>query len=393
MGREEFTDTTKREIADRAGHECSFPTCTNRVTSFDSVTNSTINTGEAAHIYSAAKNGPRGQGGLNPEELRHPGNGILLCRTHAKIIDHKKGATYPPETLLSYKDLQEARITKEVQGLYSPIGWIHQLNILDGLIFKNNQKVTLSKLNLFYGNNETGKTCLADLIQGIFSWDKLKKWKEVTPHFNYQLTYLNPKPIDLKVTLKQPLAFSINGKSTPFFPSFARVIRIGPIYKSNNQDDLTWISNCLKLPKEFVLNLPKEIHRFKYAHIGNLKWIERDDRKDLKLDCDGSPPGFFLSQLSGRENERVIIEFATAAARFLGKHRPVILIFDGCPFIIFDSFFEFYSHHLLDPENQFQTIMCLPTRGFDLNKVLWNGWEVVRFRSTDDGTVLTQNIR
>ncbi len=393
MCREEFTDKTKREIADRAGHQCSFPTCVEKTSSYDFGSSSTLNTGEAAHIYSAAKNGPRGQGGLSPEELRQPENGIWLCRKHSKIIDNKKGVSYTPETLLSYKALQEARVIREVQGLYSPIGWIHHLKILDGPIFKKRQGVTLSKLNLFYGNNATGKTCLADLIQGIFSWEKLNKWRKA--EFKYNLTYLNPEQLDFEVSLKEekPPSFKINGEISPFFPPVVTVIRIRALYKSKDQDDLSLISDCLKLPKDLILNLTEEINNYKFAHISNLVWLNEGNIIRLKLDCNGSPPGFFLSQLSERENERVIIEFATAAARFIGKYHPTLLIFDGCPLIIFERFFEFYSHHLLDPDNQFQTIMCLPTRGFDLDQILWNGWEVVRFKSTNNGTVLTQNIR
>jgi hypothetical protein len=53
--REEFSDDTKRIIAQRAGYRCSFPNC-DRVTigpgkAFDDV----ILVGEAAHIYSASR--------------------------------------------------------------------------------------------------------------------------------------------------------------------------------------------------------------------------------------------------------------------------------------------------------------------------------------------------
>jgi hypothetical protein len=45
---------------------------------------------------------------------------------------------------------------------------------------------------------------------------------------------------------------------------------------------------------------------------------------------------------------------------------------------LFPGFFDFYSHHFLDPDNQFQTILCIPTRDLDLNSIRWNGWQVIR---------------
>jgi hypothetical protein len=108
---------------------------------------------------------------------------------------------------------------------------------------------------------------------------------------------------------------------------------------------------------------------------------------------EGTVPGLPLGALSGRETERVFMEFATAAARVSGRYTPTMLILDGCPLMLFESFFDFYSHHLLDPDNQFQTFMCIPSRELDLDRVRWNGWEVIRTIGSSKDIIINQELR
>lgn len=103
-----------------------------------------------------------------------------------------------------------------------------------------------------------------------------------------------------------------------------------------------------------------------------------DGLAKLYADVDGTVPGLLLRGMSGREVESVFIEFATATARVAGRYIPTLLIFDGCPLILFPGIFESYSHHLLDPDNQFQTIMCIPSQNINLDSLRWKGWEVIR---------------
>jgi hypothetical protein len=97
--------------------------------------------------------------------------------------------------------------------------------------------------------------------------------------------------------------------------------------------------------------------------------------------------------LSGREAERIVLEFATAAARLSGKYCPTLLVIDDSVSIVFEGFFDFYSHHLLDPLNQFQTLMCIAERKLDLDNVKWNGWQVIRTNGKAPNVTLTQDVR
>ena len=162
-----FSPATRQLVAERAGHECSMPTCRQRTSGADTGTEFASRTGKACHIYSAAENGPRGQGGLSDDELSSPDNCIWLCSEHGEMVDKNRGRGHPPEELIAFKALQEARISRERQGLYIPVGWIFELIVHHAPIFRNDQVFLLAKLNLLVGNNMTGKTAISEWLAGF----------------------------------------------------------------------------------------------------------------------------------------------------------------------------------------------------------------------------------
>ncbi len=398
MGRKDFTLTTKRLIADRAGHQCSFPTCDRRTTGPDSDSRKVAGSGIAAHIYAASSGGPRGQGGLTPEELRQPENGIWLCSDHAIIVDKNNGKSFPPEVLLSYKDLHEARVMREVQGLYSSFGWIHELKIHDNPLFVNDQTIRFAKLNLLFGNNETGKTAITQWVAGCFESSFLERWKSVhTPVIHVSLSFLNPKLNNIEVIVDENsvLNYRIQGEKVPFNPIGLRIIRLTNVWFKEDDDDLYILSNALSLPPQAILNLIDEIHSFPHARVKNIRFEPdvEDGKTNLYCDVEGNAPGLSLNLISGSGVESVLFEFATAAARVCGKYIPTLLILDGCPIVNLDRFFDNYTSHLLDPVNQYQTIMCIPARKLDLNSLKWKGWEVIRTKGNRPSVTLTQELR
>ena len=97
----EFTAGTKAVLAGRAGYECSHPEC-EVITIGPGDKNDQISSiGEAAHIYSASVNGPRGQNGLLEEDLRSVSNGIWLCKNHARLVDVNSGEGFTASELVS----------------------------------------------------------------------------------------------------------------------------------------------------------------------------------------------------------------------------------------------------------------------------------------------------
>ncbi|MBV8468712.1 MAG: AAA family ATPase [Burkholderiaceae bacterium] len=401
MPRENFTPKVRELIAASAGHQCSFPTCNQRTSGPGHNTNFVSNSGYAAHIYSASKGGPRGQGKLTSAELKSPGNGIWLCGRHAKIVDNNGGVKYPPEVLLSYKALHEARVSLEHEGLYPPIGWLHELTIVQSPLFAAPQTFQFSKLNLIYGANSTGKTAIVEWINSLFDCTKLDRWMPAEHNpIKLRLSLLNPKLQNLEMTARNSeVKYSIDGKSVAFVPIGFAIFKPRR-FDYSITDDAEMLAQALNVPAPAINSLIDEVNQFPHAKVQNLR-LELNTNGDgnyieqytLITDVQGTAPGLPLRNLSGREKERILLEFSTAAARLSGKYCPTLLILDESVSVIFDGFFDFYSHHLLDPLNQFQTLMCIAEQDLDLNNVRWNGWQVIRTHGKPPHVSLNQDVR
>src|SRR5438067_173078 len=86
--RDDFSPQTKRYVALRAGHQCSFTGCPQRTVGPSGESPTAItNVGDAAHICAAAPGGRRFVESMTPEERSHIDNAIWCCAHHARLID------------------------------------------------------------------------------------------------------------------------------------------------------------------------------------------------------------------------------------------------------------------------------------------------------------------
>jgi hypothetical protein len=110
--RDEFSLETKRRVADRANHCCSFPDCP-QITSgpSDESPASVNNVGVAAHIHGAAsgRGSRRYLAAMSSIERRDITNAIWLCATHADLIDGDEVA-YTADDLRAMKRQHEDSI-------------------------------------------------------------------------------------------------------------------------------------------------------------------------------------------------------------------------------------------------------------------------------------------
>ena len=398
MGRINFTASIKRIVAERAGLQCSYPTCDRRTLGPGAENDETSNSGTAAHIYSAAVDGPRGQGILSEEELKHSDNAIWLCRDHGTLIDNNRGDRFPPQLLLSYKQMHEARIAHEHQGLYSPIGWIHKVRLDESPIFANKSSFILAKLNLVIGDNVTGKSALCEWISGVFDISYLSRWRKVRSPLKINLTYFTPQ--EIKVGLAIPdnnrVLYKVNGRRVPVNP--LKINLISPrseryrLTKEEENDDLVYFAGILKAAPVVVKSLVEEIHNYHHSKIRNIRFESEDSVRHMYLDVEGTHPMLSFGALSGREKERVFIEFVSAWARFCGRYAPTVLVLDSFVSLFFEGWFDYYSHHFLDPDNQFQTILTIPSRDIDLSNIRWNGWQVLRTSGSPPECTIAQEL-
>jgi hypothetical protein len=87
MARDNFTASTVRNVALRAGHICSNPDCRHPTAGPHSEPNRAVITGEAAHICAASVGGPRYDEQQTVEDRRDISNAIWLCGNCNKKID------------------------------------------------------------------------------------------------------------------------------------------------------------------------------------------------------------------------------------------------------------------------------------------------------------------
>lgn len=108
VGRDNFTDETKRRAAGRVAYRCSFPGCSNATIGASAKGSNEISSiGVAAHICAAAPGGPRYDKNMTAEKRKSVENCIWMCQTHAKLIDTDE-KTYTVELLKQWKTDAEA---------------------------------------------------------------------------------------------------------------------------------------------------------------------------------------------------------------------------------------------------------------------------------------------
>jgi hypothetical protein len=119
-----FSETTKRTLAQRAGHLCSNPFCRAKTIGPHDHEDNTVALGEAAHIRGADPGSARYVAAMLPEERRVITNGIWLCCNCAKLIDDDP-IVYSVERLFKWKRDHESTIYRELHG-YTATGELKQ---------------------------------------------------------------------------------------------------------------------------------------------------------------------------------------------------------------------------------------------------------------------------
>lgn len=113
-----ITDAARYMLWGRAAGRCQFSGC-NRPLWKNPITQEAVNIAQAAHIYAFSVEGPRGNEGIEPNELNEFENLLLVCHgCHKTIDDHQKGGgRYAVEQLRTWKTAHEERIER-VTGMH-----------------------------------------------------------------------------------------------------------------------------------------------------------------------------------------------------------------------------------------------------------------------------------
>jgi len=387
MARIEFTETTKRIAACRSGYRCSYPACNRLTVGPGRTPDETVLTGQAAHIFSAAPNGPRGRGTLTENQLRSVSNCMWLCDSHAREIDLKRGKDYPAALLLAYKDVHEARIAREQRGEDTPLGWIHELVIRDSVVFRPGSVLRFGKVTLVQGANSSGKTAICQFLSGISQPTDLLRWSWAQEETDVPTLILDLRcysPIETKVRIevrtRGRIQYSIDGTPAPFQPYPFRFIYL-PHYNLDStdpeEDEINIISSILRVDPVTTVSLLSHVPVL-HGHVLKLDVRESRGRRTLyselmyeKLDLP------FLGR-SHSQQASILIELAAVMACHSSRYVPTFLLIDGGVATLDGANLTRCASIFSSSDNAFQTLMVLPYPRIGFSDLDWAGWQIAR---------------
>jgi hypothetical protein len=367
--RAEFPASVIRVAAKRAADRCAFPSCDRLTTGPGPAKDQCITTGIAAHILSAADNGPRGTGGLSFGARQGIDNAIWLCADHASRIDKNNGADFPASTLRTYKRIHEEKIRLLRDGIAAKTGWIHSLLLNQAPIFRTPAEIEFGKVTILHGDNDSGKTALCDWLHGTSEPSMLSRWADPKRPgaLSFEVTHLDPCIQKLRVRMHSPdeIEYFCNGEPSPFDPNPIRFVRLKDLRPSRfshrlpPMTDLDFLSKTLSVCPAVVRNMMPLVGAQGTSTIGGLRLeILEDASIRVWTDVRGTSPGLSLQkQLSGSERSRVLIEIAAVFARYSSKRVPTVLLLDWAAISFDNRWMSRVVEFLSDKENPFQTVV------------------------------------
>jgi hypothetical protein len=122
MAAPDFSEPTKRLLAQRSAMICNHPGCsTVTIGPDDADASLSLKIGEAAHIRAARKDEARFDEHMTDEERAAESNGIWLCASCHTLVDKNGGAGFPATTLIEWKSRHATFIASLLRTHRSPL--------------------------------------------------------------------------------------------------------------------------------------------------------------------------------------------------------------------------------------------------------------------------------
>ena len=373
----------------RAGGHCSVPRCKTPAMGPFYDASGAVNMGMACHIFSAAENGPRGRSGKDVKFISSAENGLWCCAYHGNLIDKGKGKDYPAEMLFAWKKLAEARVTKRLNDVPSPLGWVDTIEFTHFARRPRLPKLTLSRNTLLAGGNGAGKSVLLEAAASIsnssagerFAGAKVRAsddlWEPAL--FRAELVYSTVDHVDKKITveIRDDILSRTEGTMPCLLaPGDIEVILVSDLilHRKNGEDDVDFFLRTLHIDKTAFLGLaklgvksimPGEItfrEAVEWDDDGNSIPIEKsngDPYVELLIRRDGRERPASFAGLSGSEKVRLIVDMYISKAREVCKQRLTLLLIDDFVANLDDSNFANLLTKL--SQEDFQSVVVLPS--------------------------------
>jgi energy-coupling factor transporter ATP-binding protein EcfA2 len=367
----DFSPATRRTIAARAGWRCSIPGC-GRVTVGPGPTPGTATSvGRAAHIYSSSIQGPRGAGNLTPEQRASVSNGIWLCATHADLIDKNDGSGYSPQLLAAWRDLHEARVAWELDGVTAPFGWVESLTVHRAPLMAGTE-IRFGKCTLSFGKNGSGKTAVLEWLSGPIHPARLARWaaedwETQSGGIEVSVRYHHPNPVEMRCSAENGvITFSSDGRVVPIpvAPFQLVEVRRAPLGSRTVAEELAYWTgeHAALLPGILQALTSSAMSFFEDARVeqGNVLVRRRGARSFSRYES-----------LSGGEQTRLRFGLAIAAAGAKAAQAPTILLLDDVLDLADTETAHAVALHLQRPEHRFQTIVTCYDDRFLAPDIAW----------------------
>ena len=305
---------------------------------------SSAQVGTAAHIHSAALNGPRGRGSLTDAKLADASNGIWCCATHGREIDTNSGMGYTVETLRAWKYAREMRLRDGTLAIHSApgAGWVESITIRESPRFAPNSILRLGKGTVTESDGSIGKTALYEWIAATAGHSLAERWRE--DKLRIDINYTSPLPHRLEYTWDQGnRSYVLDGKIIHLPPHDLQVVHFEEdIFRQHHDlDDLDLLAAALSVDTDIVRGLATEIARNGSSFLSTLRFVEEQPEDDeaphedqvvtISLFLTQGNTGFEQSfrSMSGSERFRVLVEFVAALARERARMATTLLLVDG----------------------------------------------------------------
>jgi hypothetical protein len=318
-----------------------------------------MTTGVAAHIYSSAPGGPRGDGGLPPHELASESNGIWCCSSHAGQIDSDHGSGYTAGTLRGYKELAQARALVELRGGRVPAaGWFHEL-ALSSQAFRRGSKLRFGKATLLIGGNATGKTVIASYLGGFEDDAQWERWlgSRGEDH-RFSIQYFDPEPRAYGVTLgRSGIHRTRDGAlDVPVgLPICVRYISFGRVLRGA-ASDLAALADAVGESRHVVAAALPAVASSSVVRAIAASGVHIEVQlvsEDLAVAGHWMP----LHMLSAGEQSRVMLDVVLTVVRRRAQDLPTLLVVDDLPGMLSADAYHQVLDQLVDPYLPFQTLV------------------------------------
>jgi hypothetical protein len=390
----DFTEPTKKLLAERAGHECSLPYCRVRTVGPGAGAHQTARVGQASHIYSAGLNGPRGRGGLSLTQLADPDNGIWTCELHGKDIDNNKGQAFPAGLLRSWKILHEARVKRMSTGAPAE-RWVESVRLRRTPLFEPDTILHLGKVTVVSGTNGAGKTAICDWVGGVRDKSLLNRWTgRLAFHaLDLEIAFTSDKDhiLGMSIPVGGTPRLTLDGISQIAPPSVVDTVFLKHRYlPPDAEDDLRGLAKFFSVDTDTIKLIAEQVgasgnRRFRHLGFEPLP-LEDDEPPESIVHEDGEPKmqlvietyapveRYPLANFSGGVHTEVLLAMAIELAKFKSQYLPTLLLVEGAGWGFAKEAFDQIADPIDECAKHCQVLLIEPHNRLDRARMSEREW-------------------